>query len=73
MHGSAAGLPNDGPVAHYGSNREKFPASIRRRVNPAPCGIFGPMQTFWVMFFVVPLALVGLAALVSLRTGRRED
>ncbi len=31
------------------------------------------MQTFWVMFLMVPLLLLGLAALVSLLAGRRED
>jgi hypothetical protein len=31
------------------------------------------MQTFWVMYLIVPLLLVGLAALVSIRAGRRED
>jgi hypothetical protein len=33
--------------------------------------MFGPMQSFWVMYGVLPLLLVGLAALVALRTGRR--
>lgn len=37
------------------------------------CGIVGPMAGFGVMFFVVPLLLVGLAALVSVRTGRRGE
>jgi len=31
------------------------------------------MQTFWVMMLLVPLGLIGLAALVSLRTGRRSE
>jgi len=31
------------------------------------------MRTFWVMFLVAPLLLVGLAALVSLRAGRRGE
>ena len=31
------------------------------------------MQTFWVMYLIVPLLLVGLAALVSIRAGRRGD
>jgi hypothetical protein len=31
------------------------------------------MQAFWVMFFWVPLVLVGLAALVSGLAGRREE
>jgi hypothetical protein len=30
--------------------------------------MFGPMQTFWVMFVIVPLLLVLLAALVSVRS-----
>ncbi len=31
------------------------------------------MQAFWVMFFLVPLALLGLAALVSVVAGRRKE
>jgi hypothetical protein len=34
--------------------------------------MFAPMQTFWVMYAILPLLLVGLATLVALRTGRRE-
>ncbi len=30
------------------------------------------MQTFWVMYFIVPLAIVGLAVLVSVKATRQE-
>jgi len=38
-----------------------------------PCGILAALSTFWVMFFWVPLGIVGLAVWVSLKAGRQEN